>query len=81
MHQCILIFIHHPRSNINAIIRVPSSMERAWMPPLNFRSGGGTRRLIRRGEPMGLVPSGFGGEGRLQARTEFVTLFTGLSLD
>jgi hypothetical protein len=32
------------------------------MPPSSPRSGRGTRRLIRRGEPTGLVPRGPGAE-------------------
>jgi len=34
---------------------------------LSPRSGGGTRRLIRRGEPTGLIPRGSGAEGGLGA--------------
>jgi len=33
------------------------------MPPVSPRSGGGTRRLTRRGEPTGLVPRGPGAKG------------------
>ena len=33
------------------------------MPPVSPRSGGGTRRLIRWGEPTGLVPRGPGAKG------------------
>jgi len=49
------------QTNVNAIIRVPSFIERAWMLSSSPRSGGGTRRLVRRGEPTGLVPPGSGG--------------------
>ena len=43
---------------------------RHWMPPVSPRSGEGTRRPIRRGEPTGLVPRGAGGQGRLQAAVD-----------
>jgi hypothetical protein len=43
---------------------------RLWMPPVSPRSGEGTRRPIRRGEPTGLVPWGAGGQGRLQAAAD-----------
>jgi len=33
------------------------------MPPVSPRSGGGTPRLIRGGEPTGLVPRGPGAKG------------------
>jgi hypothetical protein len=39
----------------------------ALMPPLSPRSGKGTRRLIRRGEPTGLVPRGPGAEDGFSA--------------
>jgi len=44
--------------------------KRYWMPPVSPRSGGGTRRAIRWGEPTGLVPWGAGGQGRLQAAAD-----------
>ena len=36
---------------------------RHWMPPISPRSGGGIHRLIRWGEPTGLVPRGPGAKG------------------
>jgi len=70
----------HFSSPINAIIRVTFSIERDWMPPSSSRSGGGTRRLIRREEPTGLVPSGPGAEGGIQAHSEIITLLSALPL-
>ena len=37
------------------------------MPLSSPRSGGGTRRFIRRGEPTGLVPPRVGSKGRIRA--------------
>jgi tetratricopeptide (TPR) repeat protein len=47
---------------------------RRWRPPRSPRSGGGARRLIRRGEPTGLVPWGPGAKGGLQGRANDILL-------
>jgi len=45
------------------------------MPPSSPRSGRGTRRLIRRGEPTGLVPRGPGAEDGFRPYRDFDPIY------
>jgi hypothetical protein len=58
-------------TNINAIIRVTSSIERPWMLPSSPRSGGGTD---------GTASLGLRGLRAASGRTEIVTFLTAFTL-
>ena len=58
----------HSSTHISTIVRVTSSIERAWIPPSSPRSGEGTRWLIRHGgNRRDWFPRGPGAEGGVQA--------------